>query len=122
MNTTSHDFLKLGNVYTGSVLSESRKTILRRYKSFFGISPTVCSIVWQESKDDHPHGATPKHLLWALSFLKQYSTEHYRRSIFQADEKTIRKWTWIFVELMSNLNTVRQLLLNVVSGKITRVY
>lgn len=102
----SEAFLKLGNKYTKSSLTSSRNTALRRFKSFFGITPNVCSIVWEQIKLEAPLGAEPKHLLWCLSFLKQYSVEHYRRSIFGADEKTMRKWTWIFVELLSNLNVV----------------
>lgn len=100
-----HKFLKLGNKYTKSLVS-TPKLSLRRFKSFFGITPLVCSIVWDEVKNEAPYGAEPKHLLWCMSFLKEYSGEHYRRSIFDADEKTIRKWTWIFVKLLSNLNVV----------------
>lgn len=103
---TDHGFLKLGNIYTKSSLTRSRFVALRRYKSFFGVNPTICSIVWTKLEKDLPNGAHPKHLLWCLSFLKQYAVEHYRRSIFQSDEKTIRKWTWIFVNLLANLNEV----------------
>lgn len=106
MNLTGHEFLKLGNVYTKSSLTKSKRIALRRFKTFFGASPTICSIVWRELKNDLPQGALPKHLLWCLSFLKQYHTEHCRRSIFHSDEKTIRKWTWVFVKLLSDMNVV----------------
>jgi len=109
MNPTDHEFLKLGNVYTKSTLARSKYMALRRFKSFFGVSPQVCSIIWAELENDLPIGSQPKHLLWCLSFLKQYGTEHYRRSIFKADEKTLRKWTWTFVKLLSNLNVVNLL-------------
>lgn len=100
-----HMFCKLGNRYTKSKMS-SQKTALRRFKSFFGVTPKVCSISWNEIKNQAPPAAQPKHLLWCLSFLKEYSTEHHRRSIFEADEKTIRFWTWTFVKLLANLNVV----------------
>lgn len=100
-----HMFLKLGNRYTKSKLS-SGKIALRRFKSFFGVTPKVCSIAWNEIKNEAPSGAQPKHLLWCLSFLKEYTTEHYRRSIFKADEKTMREWTWTFVKLLANMNVV----------------
>lgn len=100
-----HSFLKLGSKYTKSVVSRP-KIALRRFQSFFGVIPVVCSLIWDQLKNEAPSGAEPKHLLWCLSFLKEYSNEHYRRSIFNSDEKTIRKWTWTFVKLLSNLNVV----------------
>lgn len=101
-----HAFFKLGNKYTKSVIS-SPKIAARRFRSHFGVTPKVCSVVWNEIEYSAPAGAQPKHLLWCLSFLKEYSTEHYRRSIFNADEKTMREWTWTFVKLISKMNVVR---------------
>lgn len=101
---TSELFLRIGNNYTNA--SFSYKSNLRRFKSFFGVNPDICLIIWDMIKSEAPLHSKPKHLLWCLNFLKQYSTEHERRSIFKADEKTIRKWTWIFVELLSNLSVV----------------
>lgn len=103
---TTQMFLSLGSKYTQSKSSSSPKIALRRFMSFFGVTPLVCSIAWDEIKNEAPAAAQPKHLLWCLSFLKEYSHEHYRRAIFQADEKTVRKWTWIFVKLLSNLSAV----------------
>lgn len=106
MNVTSHTFVLLGNRYTSSSLTRSAQVALRRFKSHFGVTPTVCSIIWGKIKYDLPHGGEPKHLLWALLFLKQYSDENARRSILKSDEKTIRKWTWKFVEVLSNMDVV----------------
>lgn len=105
----SNAFLKLGNRYTESKYSSSDKTKLRRFKSFFGVTPPVCSIIWQRIKNRAPAGSQPKHLLWCLLFLKQYGIEHTRRSILDADEKTIRKWTWIFTKLLADLDVVQLL-------------
>lgn len=99
-------FFKLGNVYTETVSTSSEYVALRRFQSFFGVSPLVCSLIWEKIENAVPSGGAPKHLLWSLCFLKQYSVEHNRRSLFHADEKTIRKWTWIFVELLSELDVV----------------
>ncbi len=101
----AHMFCKLGNRFTKSKMS-TEKIALRRFKSFFGVTPNVCSIAWNEIKNQAPPAAQPKHLLWCLWFLKEYSTEHHRRSLFKADEKTIRYWTWTFVKLLANLNVV----------------
>lgn len=106
MNITSETFIKLGNTYTDSSMTRSTSVALRRFKSFFGVTPIVCSIIWEKLSDELPPLAEPKHLLWTLLFLKQYGNEHTRRAIVRADEKTIRKWTWIFVELLSNMNAV----------------
>lgn len=80
--------------------------MMRRFKSFFGVSPSICAIIWEKIKREIPSTAEPKHLLWSLNFLKQYHVEHSRTTIFKADEKTIRKWTWIIVELIANLDVV----------------
>lgn len=96
----------MGNVYTLCTSTTSEYVALRRFKSFFGVTPYVCSLIWDKIKNDVPNGGDPKHLLWCLNFLKQNSVEHYRRAIFYADEKTIRKWSWLFVELLSNLDVV----------------
>lgn len=106
MNFTKESFIKLGNQYTESSMARSAKVALRRFKSFFGAPPSVCSIIWDKIKNQVPVGGEPKHLLWSLLFLKQYTDEHTRRSIVGADEKTIRKWTWIFVELLSEMDVV----------------
>lgn len=105
-------FVKLGNVYTETKWTSSKYVAQRRFTSFFGVTPRVCSLIWDKIKHDIPNGGAPKHLLWSLSFVKQYSVEHYRRSIFHADEKTIRKWTWLFLELLSNLDVVRSSFIN----------
>lgn len=97
-------FLRLGNIYTKA--TSNTNTNLRRFTSFFGITPKVCARIWEMIKSSLPAGSKPTHLLWSLNFLKQYNTEHTRRSLFKADEKTLRKWTWVFIELMSNLNVV----------------
>ena len=66
----------------------------------------MCFLVWNKIKLEAPSGAEPKHLLWCLNFLKQYPVEHTRRALLNADEKTIRKWTWNFVKLVADMNTV----------------
>lgn len=40
--------------------------------------------------------------------MKQYSDEHTRRAVLDANEKTIRNWTCIFVKLVSDVNVVCQ--------------
>lgn len=100
-------FLKLGNQISKTKNGQKESTKNRRFKSFFGVTPYVCSIVWTQIVGVAPIGFEPKHLLWGMNFLKQYTTEHNRHSTLKADEKTIRKWTWIAVKLMSGLKMVK---------------
>ncbi len=100
-------FLKIGNTITKTKSGQKLSTKARRFKSHFGVTPFVCSIIWHKIFDKAPDDYKPKHLLWGLNFLKQYTTEHTRHSLFGADEKTIRKWTWITVELMSSMDEVK---------------
>ena len=58
----------------------SSSTINRRSKSVFGITPKVCVFIWLHLEGLLPVGAKPKHLLWALSFLKLYEVEEDRAS------------------------------------------
>lgn len=99
-------FYKLGCVYMKHKLKASKKLGLRRFRAFFGVTPTVCLRVWNLIIRELPIGSKPKHLLWCLNYLKQYSTEHMRRTIFNADEKSIRKWTLIFIQHLADLTVV----------------
>ena len=56
-----------------------------------------------------PNGVHPHHLLWALMFLKLYCAESVLCMLASGengqvpDEKTFRKWCWLFVEVISDL-------------------
>lgn len=78
----------------------------RRFRAMFGVSYIHCSIIWTHIYDDLPGGACPVHLLWTLMFLKCYNTEEVNRSLIDADEKTIRKWIWIFIDQISKIRVV----------------
>ena len=78
----------------------------RRFRGLFGVSPDICAAIWNKLRMLLPRGAAPAHLLWALLFLKNYSTEHVNSVIAGVDEKTFRKWCWAFVKLISNLGIV----------------
>jgi len=75
----------------------------RRFRAIFGVSPLVCSIVWNKLDGSVCRRARPKHLLWALLFLKVYASEHNNRVLVNADEKSFRKWAWRFVKYVANL-------------------
>ena len=45
----------------------------------------------------------PKHLLWAVIFLKTYTTESSLAVAIGVDEKTLRKWIFIIINAISDL-------------------
>jgi len=89
-------------------------TFQKRWMSLFGVSPFVCALIWNmlapTINTTFGHCVHPRHLLWALCFLKVYATEKPMRIICGGgskqdapDEKTYRKWVWIFVYSMHDL-------------------
>ncbi len=79
---------------------------LRRYKALFGVTPLVASVIWSLSEHSRRHDSSPRHLLWGLMFLKVYATEHVHATFVGIDEKTFRKWCWIWVGIISELTVV----------------
>ena len=76
-----------------------------RFRSCFGAPSRVVAELWNriEPTVDEP-GAHPKHLLWALVFLKVYSTEEVHCAIVGwPSTRTFRKWSWYFVRKISEL-------------------
>lgn len=80
----------------------------RRFTGMFGTTALVCSIAWElvEEAAAHPVGAKFQHMLCALYFLKCYNTEHVNHAVSGFDEKTFRKWSWTYVELLASLRVV----------------
>ena len=64
--------------------------------------------IWNQiqAKDLAPEGMLVKHLLWALYFLKTYQPEAYTANRCQVDENTYRKWLWIVLDLLGELDLV----------------
>jgi hypothetical protein len=75
------------------------------FRGFFGAPLDVVTDLWNRVDvfiDDK--AALPKHLLWALIFIKVYATEAVHCALVGwPDEKTFRKWTWYFLEKISLL-------------------
>lgn len=74
----------------------------------FGISADVVCDVWTRiillRKEHIPKGAEPKHLLWALLFMKVYATERILCSLAGGvDKDTFRKWRNIFIDEIARL-------------------
>ena len=91
----------------------------RHFREFFGTSVLVVEKTWELLERDSllPEGGRPKHLLWALHFMKVYPKQSPGCSAIGAsagavDPKTHRKWVWAFIDAVANL-------VNVVASKIT---
>jgi hypothetical protein len=77
----------------------------------FGTSPEMCTRLWQmiDPFVSMPNGVHPRHLLWALMLLKLYCAESVLCTLAGGengrapDEKTFRKWCWLFVETMKEI-------------------
>jgi hypothetical protein len=83
--------------------SNSYRIGIRRFRGLFGSTPQICSIIWARIAADnaHPAGSQPVHLLYALLLLKTYGTEEECKAMTGRDEKTFRKWAWMYIDLMA---------------------
>lgn len=108
-NSLVESFHYYGNLLTKHV-SGSNYVGLRRFKSFFGVSPLICVKAWLHLKSVLPSDYQEIHLLWALLFLKCYNTEHVNHSIAGCDEKTFRKRIWMVIQKLSFIKVVKSFL------------
>ena len=109
------EFEELGRYVAKYGYSNSEKVKLRRFKAEFGVAPDVVVDTWDlllESKFLRRKLArtscypcpNPEHMLWALMLLKQYSVTLSLAKTVRVDEKTFRKWSWIYLEAMAELD------------------
>jgi hypothetical protein len=88
--------------YTGSDKIRNRRIV-----SFFGAPALVIAKLWEllmEKAGPWPIGAKKKHLLWGLHLAKVYASEAVLSSNVSApDEKTFRKWAWLFLTELASL-------------------
>lgn len=84
---------------------KSQRVENERTRGFFGAPLSVITELWGRLVPLVAlPGAHPKHLLWALVFLKVYSTTAVHcRLVGWVDEKTFRKWSWYFLSLIASL-------------------
>ena len=75
------------------------------FRSTFNSSPEVCSHTWEylTHYKKKPKKSLPKHLLWALLFLKSYATEPFLAGLVGVSEKTLRKWVWAMIGAVNML-------------------
>ena len=86
-------------------------TQLRRFRQLHGVPPSICCTLWRRIWPQLSPFTKPKHLLWALRFLKSYNTEAVNADVFNVTETTTRSWIWNIVELLADINLVRHYIL-----------
>ena len=78
----------------------------RDFREIFGVGPEVALLAWNslEIHDVKPEDGTLRHFMWSLLFLKGCATEARNKiNCGGADKKTMRKWMWLFVSALADL-------------------
>ena len=104
MSVNAARFRSEGN----DIMKRSRRVSARtedaRFRAHFGTSPNVCCDLWNKIGGNNIEGAKPVHLLWALMLLKLYCAESVLCTLAGGvHEQTFRKWAWLFVNEISEL-------------------
>ena len=103
------DFESMGREIMHRKKGGSSLTFDNRFRTFFGVSPKVVENIWNRldpfrTIEPIHSGVKPMHLLWALLFMKVYAEESIHAGLVGGvDEKTFRKWVWVFVQEISYL-------------------
>ena len=104
---TTIDFLHLGMDMMGvryQKSNQSRNDL--RFVALYGIKPQICSIVWKmlhTKWTKYVNNPKAVHLLWALRFMKGYSSWEMHAAELKKDSKTVRKWVWFYITGIANL-------------------
>ena len=101
--------LMAGESIRGLELHLARSTVVGRFKAHFGVSPLHCAWLWLLSEDklyQKDYNVKRIHLLWTLNVMKTDDTEAVLKGRWGVDEKTIRKWLYVVLEVLSNLQAV----------------
>jgi hypothetical protein len=101
------EFSKLACEMMWRTYNASEKIRTRRIKSFFGAPALVIAKLWELLMEKAGPWSTltrKQHLLWALHLAKVYASQAVISSNVGApDEKTYRKWAWLFLDGLVSL-------------------
>lgn len=102
MKNYFHTFVKEGSLILQRKRTTISKTFDRDFRTLFGCSLIVCGVIWVKCK--FPRWVEPKHLLWALMFLKLYETEKTLATLAGiGDRQKFRETIWSILAKISNL-------------------
>lgn len=85
---------------------EETDSLDQRFRSHFGTSVDQVNQMWIRIDPfvTMPKGSHPKHIYWGLMLLKIYSSENVLKTLAGGpDIKTLRKWSWLFIQAISDL-------------------
>jgi len=98
------EFMSMGRRITHQADGRCFSTELRRFRAFFGVSPSTCTFLWAKIDTFNlAPRARPVHLLWALLFLTVYDTEAVIAGFLGIDEQTYREWSFELVKVIAKL-------------------
>ena len=100
-------FWKIGHKITGHNVKGSLTIAHRKFRAFFGTSPVMCAVAWDLMASVRPNDSKPRHLLWALILLKRHCIESSNSAKVKMTEKTFRKWSLLFVDLLEDMPVVK---------------
>jgi hypothetical protein len=69
------------------------------FDQIFGVSRWMCPVVWTKLHLDNVDGVRLEHLLWALVFMKVYSSQKALTKMWGSPSyQTFSKWSWIVID------------------------
>jgi hypothetical protein len=68
----------------------------RTFVAFYGTTPNIVLEVWEYC--ERPTGTHPKHLLWALMYLKLYNSLDVMAVLCGTSKPTFNKWIWPWID------------------------
>ena len=92
------------NILSGPKTSHQETMLL--FKSIFGVTPHVCSIIWKNISTKAHFPIKKIHLMWALHFLRQYGSYKEMTVIFGVSRVTISKYIWKTVHMLADMQVV----------------
>ena len=102
MSVNAARFIAEGNDIMQKSRRVSARTTDSRFCAHFGTSAVVCVDLW--NMIGPIDGRKPVHLLWGLMLLKLYCAESVLCTLAGGvHEQTFRKWAWLFVNKISEL-------------------
>lgn len=98
-------FLQTGVALLGLRKGLLARSYVQKFRDNFKWGPGRTAYLYSLIKMHRilPRGYRPKHLLWTLNFLLTYEKERRRCLTMKADRKTMRKFVWPTIFVISTL-------------------
>lgn len=83
------------------------------FRSYYGVSPAICQELWEllGYAIGLDANVQPKHLLWALSFMKKYETMVVNTTDFNSSAHTFRYYCHMIIQKIALLRDIKVWLL-----------